>query len=446
MSPTYDGILFTPPLDNRSGLNEGLYKGNRRVRLRRVLSLMVSSALSPSRPRRVFCSSPGATLRHFPKRLLPSSQRGFLAMDGFWCSSSGRRTGAISMRLYYGQDEQAWRTYPGHKSTWEAGYEPDTDQCQALIFAALTPYLSFSKSSRPTFEISVVTVVTFAELDSLATSTIKSFERLALLRRVLWLRRAQYAFSKILLKLRKSSSSVVDAGFIFESWSSTCDMCSTATNTFASLVKMVLLEAGLPDPPDFPEDLLKKRDEERQFPHSALGRNKMVSIGWLSWLSIISMEYFATIWVSERLYSPNACLQGSVQGGQVPGCCSVSLVDRLSTHSDRPVVLRDFQSLHATSITAYEVVRNDISDLEGINSTQNWLYCILDDGHVIKSAKTRLTKAVKCSLMMSEVRSVVEQAGAAFFYGHAMSSVPGGVVNLQAARKSDPATALVDPF
>ncbi|KAF8997672.1 hypothetical protein BDZ89DRAFT_1148438 [Hymenopellis radicata] len=30
-------------------------------------------------------------------------------------------------------------------------------------------------------------------------------------------------------------------------------MCSTATNTFASLVKMVLLEAGLPDPPDFPK-------------------------------------------------------------------------------------------------------------------------------------------------------------------------------------------------
>jgi len=42
-------------------------------------------------------------------------------------------------------------------------------------------------------------------------------------------------------------------------------------------------------------------------------------------------------------------------------------------------------------ITSYEVVRNDINNLEGIQ----WLYCILDEGHVIKNAKTKLTKAVK---------------------------------------------------
>ena len=43
-------------------------------------------------------------------------------------------------------------------------------------------------------------------------------------------------------------------------------------------------------------------------------------------------------------------------------------------------------------ITSYEVVRNDISSLE----THKWLYCILDEGHVIKNSKTKLTKAVKC--------------------------------------------------
>lgn len=43
-------------------------------------------------------------------------------------------------------------------------------------------------------------------------------------------------------------------------------------------------------------------------------------------------------------------------------------------------------------ITSYEVVRNDIASLEEMN----WLYCILDEGHVIKNAKTKLTKAVKC--------------------------------------------------
>jgi TATA-binding protein-associated factor len=42
-------------------------------------------------------------------------------------------------------------------------------------------------------------------------------------------------------------------------------------------------------------------------------------------------------------------------------------------------------------ITSYEVVRNDITNLENMN----FLYCILDEGHVIKNAKTKLTKAVK---------------------------------------------------
>lgn len=43
-------------------------------------------------------------------------------------------------------------------------------------------------------------------------------------------------------------------------------------------------------------------------------------------------------------------------------------------------------------ITSYEVVRNDIANLETIN----WLYCILDEGHIIKNPKTKLTKAIKC--------------------------------------------------
>ena len=38
-----------------------------------------------------------------------------------------------------------------------------------------------------------------------------------------------------------------------------------ATSTFASLIKMVPLEAGLPDPPGFSLELLAKRDEERAF-------------------------------------------------------------------------------------------------------------------------------------------------------------------------------------
>lgn len=43
-------------------------------------------------------------------------------------------------------------------------------------------------------------------------------------------------------------------------------------------------------------------------------------------------------------------------------------------------------------ITSYEVVRNDVAHLEKLA----FHYCILDEGHIIKNAKTKLTKAVKC--------------------------------------------------
>jgi len=69
---------------------------------------------------------------------------------------------------------------------------------------------------------------------------------------------------------------------------------ATATNVFASLVKMVPLEvrlvtqcrrlsmtdllpqAGLPDPPGFTADLLERREEEREFLSQLLDGSKVV--------------------------------------------------------------------------------------------------------------------------------------------------------------------------
>lgn len=71
------------------------------------------------------------------------------------------------------------------------------------------------------------------------------------------------------------------------------------------------------------------------------------------------------------------------------------------TENLRPVLyvgsLRDRTHLQ-TSLTSYDVVimsydvvRNDIAYLGGIH----WNYCILDEGHIIKNGKTKLTQAVK---------------------------------------------------
>lgn len=42
-------------------------------------------------------------------------------------------------------------------------------------------------------------------------------------------------------------------------------------------------------------------------------------------------------------------------------------------------------------ITSYDVVRNDIEVLQPID----WNYCVLDEGHIIKNGKTKLSKAIK---------------------------------------------------
>jgi TATA-binding protein-associated factor len=42
-------------------------------------------------------------------------------------------------------------------------------------------------------------------------------------------------------------------------------------------------------------------------------------------------------------------------------------------------------------ITSYDVVRKDIDHLGKLH----WNYCILDEGHVIKNAKSKITLSVK---------------------------------------------------
>jgi hypothetical protein len=53
------------------------------------------------------------------------------------------------------------------------------------------------------------------------------------------------------------------------------DLRYLATNTFASLVKMVPLEAGLPDPSGFSQELLTKRETEREFLTQLLDGSKV---------------------------------------------------------------------------------------------------------------------------------------------------------------------------
>ncbi|KAJ7118732.1 SNF2 chromatin remodeling protein [Mycena epipterygia] len=220
------------------------------------------------------------------------------------------------------------------------------------------------------------------------------------------------------------------------------DIRSTATNTFASLVKMVPLEAGLPDPPGFPEELLKRRQTERQFLTQLLDGSKVEEykipvtikaelrkyqqdgVNWLAFLAkyqlhgilcddmglgktlqsicILSSKHFERAERHKETQTPDSVHLPSLI--VCPPTLTGHWYYEVLKYAEnlRPVLytgnarertrLLSKLSTHDIVITSYEVVRNDIAQLEAMN----WLYCILDEGHVIKNAKTKLTKAVKC--------------------------------------------------
>ncbi|KAF7359286.1 TBP associated factor [Mycena sanguinolenta] len=220
------------------------------------------------------------------------------------------------------------------------------------------------------------------------------------------------------------------------------DIRSTATNTFASLVKMVPLEAGLPDPPGFPEELLKRRQTERQFLTQLLDGSKVEEykipvkieaelrkyqqdgVNWLAFLAkyqlhgilcddmglgktlqsicILSSKHFERAERHKETRSPDSVhlpslivcpptLTGHWYYEVLKYAGNLRPILYTGNARERNRLLPKLTTYDIV-ITSYEVVRNDVAQLQDLH----WLYCILDEGHVIKNAKTKLTKAVKC--------------------------------------------------
>jgi TATA-binding protein-associated factor len=217
---------------------------------------------------------------------------------------------------------------------------------------------------------------------------------------------------------------------------------ATATYTFASLVKMVPLEAGLPDPPDFPEDLLRRRENERDFLTQLLDGSKVENyqipvpikaelrpyqqdgVNWLAFLAKYQLHGILCDDMGLGKTLQSICILASKHHERVERWKATQAPDAVHLPSlivcpptltghwyyeilkyadnlkpalytgnarERSRLLTKLKNYDVV-ITSYEVVRNDINNLESLK----WLYCILDEGHVIKNAKTKLTKAVKC--------------------------------------------------
>ena len=219
------------------------------------------------------------------------------------------------------------------------------------------------------------------------------------------------------------------------------DVRLIATTTFATLVKLVPLEAGIPDPPGFPESLLRGRDRERKFISQMLDIRKIEpfqvpvairaelrsyqqeGVNWLAFLNryhlhgilcddmglgktlqtlcIVASDHhlraleFEKTGSSEvrRLPSLIVCpptLSGHWQQEIQTYAPFLSCLAYVGPSSDR-VKLRGQLGKTDVVVTSYDVCRNDVDVLEPFS----WNYCVLDEGHLIKNPRAKTTMAVK---------------------------------------------------
>ncbi|KAF8445155.1 putative TBP associated factor [Terfezia claveryi] len=219
------------------------------------------------------------------------------------------------------------------------------------------------------------------------------------------------------------------------------DVRLIATTTFATLVKLVPLEAGIPDPPGLSPELLKGRDRERQFISQMLDVHKIepfqlpVSINatlrsyqqegvnWLAFLNkyhlhgilcddmglgktlqticIVASDHYIRAQEFGKTGSPEmrrlptliVCpptLSGHWQQEIKQYAPFLTALCYVGTPGERARVRAQLGTTDIV-ITSYDICRNDIENI----AQYSWNYCVLDEGHIIKNSKAKLTQAVK---------------------------------------------------
>lgn len=219
------------------------------------------------------------------------------------------------------------------------------------------------------------------------------------------------------------------------------DVRRIATTTFAHLVKLMPLEAGVEDPPGFSPELLEGRERERKFITQMLDPKKVedfpipVSINatlrhyqqdgvnWLAFLNRYNLHGILCDDMGLGKTLQTLCMVASdhynraeeykktqaPEKRQLPSLivCPPSLSghwqQEIKTYAPflsfcafvGPAGERARKRTELTNvdivITTYEVCRNEI-DLLG---AMDFNYCVLDEGHLIKNPKTKTTQAVK---------------------------------------------------
>lgn len=219
------------------------------------------------------------------------------------------------------------------------------------------------------------------------------------------------------------------------------DVRILASTTFASIIKLVPLEAGIPDPPDMPDDLLAGREREREFIHqmmdptrikpfelpvaikATLRKYQQEGVNWLAFLNKYHLhgilcddmglgKTLQTICIVASDHHVRAEKYAETQSDEfrkLPSLiiCPPSLTGHWEQEINqyapflKVVVFAGGPSVRAgiraqipsadIVVTSYDVCRNDIDVLTDLSFN----YCVLDEGHIIKNSASKLTKSVK---------------------------------------------------
>lgn len=219
------------------------------------------------------------------------------------------------------------------------------------------------------------------------------------------------------------------------------DVRVLATTTFAAIIKLVPLEAGIPDPVDMPKELLEGRDREREFiqqmmdptkvkpydlpitVNATLRKYQQEGVNWLAFLNkyhlhgilcddmglgktlqtlcIVASDHHTREEKFKETQSPEFARLSSLI------ICPPSLTGhweqeinqyapflKVLVYAGGPSVrstLRDKFDDVDIVVTSYDVCRNDVEYI----TEHDYNYCVLDEGHIIKNAASKLTKSVK---------------------------------------------------
>ncbi|XP_072281164.1 TATA-binding protein-associated factor 172 isoform X2 [Pyxicephalus adspersus] len=216
-----------------------------------------------------------------------------------------------------------------------------------------------------------------------------------------------------------------------------------ATQCFATLIRLMPLEAGIPDPPNMSDELIKLKARERNFLEQLLDGKKLENytipvpikaelrkyqqdgVNWLAFLNKYKLHGILCDDMGLGKTLQSICILAgdhcnrsqeynrSKSADCIPlpslVVCPPTLtghwVDEVGKFCPKEYLnplhytgppterarLQHQVKRHNLVVASYDVVRNDIDFFRSMKFN----YCILDEGHVIKNGKTKLSKAVK---------------------------------------------------